>query len=130
MAFRPAASPVTALVVDDEDSVRSLTARMLESAGYEVLTAANASEALVVLWGALVRIDLVVTDLRMPGMDGETLSRLIAAHAPACKFVFVSGYPGPESLPGPLVPKPFEIDDLLGVVQAVLPAAIAGPQAG
>jgi len=121
MAFRPAGSPrATILVVEDEDSVRSLTARMLQSEGYEVLTAADASEALMTLWGTPVHIDLVVSDVKMPGMDGETLARLIAAHESNCKFVFISGYPGSHTLPGPLLAKPFQIDDLLGVIQLAL----------
>jgi two-component system cell cycle sensor histidine kinase/response regulator CckA len=121
MASRPAGSPrATILVVEDEEGVRSLTTRMLQSAGYEVLTAADASEALMTLWGTPVQIDLVVSDVRMPGMDGETLARLIAAHEPNCKFVFISGYPGSHTLPGPLVAKPFQIDDLLGVIRSIL----------
>ena len=121
MAFRPAGSPrATILVVEDEDSVRSLTARMLQSEGYEVLTAADASDALMTLWGTPVHIDLVVSDVKMPGMDGETLARLIAAHESNCKFVFISGYPGSHTLPGPLLAKPFQIDDLLGVIQLAL----------
>lgn len=121
MASRPASSPrATILVVEDEDSVRSLTARMLQSAGYEVLVAADASEALMTLWGTPIQIDLVVSDVRMPGMDGETLARLIAAHEPTCKFVFISGYPGSHTLPGPLLPKPFQVDDLLGVIRVAL----------
>jgi len=121
MAFRPAGSPrATLLVVEDEDSVRSLTARMLQSEGYEVLTAADASEALMTLWGTPVHIDLVVSDVKMPGMDGETLARLIAAHESNCKFVFISGYPGSHTLPGPLLAKPFQIGDLLGVSQLAL----------
>jgi len=121
MASRPAGSPrATILVVEDEDSVRSLTARMLQSEGYEVLTAADASEALMTLWGTPVHIDLVVSDVKMPGMDGETLARLIAAHESNCKFVFISGYPGSHTLPGPLLAKPFQIDDLLGVIQLAL----------
>jgi two-component system, cell cycle sensor histidine kinase and response regulator CckA len=121
MASRPAGSPrAIILIVEDEDSVRSLTARMLQSEGYEVLTAADASEALMTLWGTPVHIDLVVSDVRMPGMDGETLARLIAAHESNCKFVFISGYPGSHTLPGPLLAKPFQIDDLLGMIQLAL----------
>lgn len=127
MAFWPAGPPrATILVVEDGDSVRSLTARMLQSAGYEVLTAADASEALMTLWGTPAHIDLVVSDVRMPGMDGETLARLIAAHEPTCKFVFISGYPGSHTLPGPLLAKPFEIDDLLGGIELALDGTMSG----
>ena len=72
------------------------------------------------LWGTPVHIDLVVSDVKMPGMDGETLARLIAAHESNCKFVFISGYPGSHTLPGPLLAKPFQIGDLLGVSQLAL----------
>jgi len=118
------------LVVEDDEGVRTLTGRMLEQAGYQVLMAADASEALVILWETRVQIDVVVSDLMMPGMNGETLCGLISAHAPACKFVFMSGYPGTRTLPGPLVAKPFEMADLLGAVRGVLETSLAPPSGG
>jgi two-component system cell cycle sensor histidine kinase/response regulator CckA len=116
----PTGSPVpTVLVVDDEEGVRNLAARMLREAGYEVLTAADGLEALSFVQRSQA-IDLVVSDLRMPEMDGEILAARVTEHHPACRFVFISGFPGPRTLPGPLVAKPFRVDDLLGAVQTAL----------
>jgi two-component system, cell cycle sensor histidine kinase and response regulator CckA len=109
----------TLLVVDDEEGVRNLAARMLRDAGYEVLTAADGAEALSLVQSAQA-VDVVVSDLRMPEMDGEILAGRVAQHDPACRFVFISGFPGTRTLPGPLVAKPFRVDDLLSAIEAAL----------
>lgn len=66
----------TVLVVDDEDSLRELAAKLIEKRGYEVLTAASGNDALAVLKSG-VAVDLVVLDVVMPGLDGlETLKQI------------------------------------------------------
>jgi CheY-like chemotaxis protein len=112
--------PAVILVVDDEESVRTLAARILREAGHDVQTAADGTEALIQVLGAESAINVVVSDLKMPIMDGETLARRVTAHDPACRFVFISGYPGNRTLPGPLVAKPFRADELLRAVDTVL----------
>ena len=66
----------TVLVVDDEEALRDLTAKLIEKRGYHVLTAGDGPEALAVLNGG-VRVDLLVLDVMMPGLDGlQTLGKI------------------------------------------------------
>ncbi|MCP3978120.1 MAG: response regulator [bacterium] len=82
----------TVLLVEDEGLVRSLAARSLRSYGYTVIEAASAADALRVSAGLEGALDLVVTDVVMPGMSGQELAqRLIATH-PQTKILFVSGH--------------------------------------
>ena len=79
------------LLVDDHDAVREVLAMSLEEGGYAVLAAANGSEALALL-SAGERVDAVVTDLTMPGMDGLALIRAIRTDHPGIPAVVVTGY--------------------------------------
>ena len=81
----------TVLLVEDEDDLRELTRRLLERQGYTVLIAANADEALHV-FAANAAIDLVVTDIVMPGTSGPDLARQLVDERPALKVVYMSGY--------------------------------------
>jgi two-component system, cell cycle sensor histidine kinase and response regulator CckA len=101
------------LVVDDSDVVRLLVAKMLEAVGYPVHTAVDGVEALKTL--ARIPIDVVVTDLLMPRLDGRKLAVEITARWPAVRMIFMTGHPDEKltvNLPGPLVMKPFGIDQL------------------
>ena len=80
------------LLVEDEASLRDMTARMLESAGYRVMTARNGEDALELLHD-YPHIDLVITDVVMPGMSGPDLADRLATTRPGLKVLFVSGYP-------------------------------------
>ncbi|SDR86780.1 cell cycle histidine kinase CckA [Bradyrhizobium canariense] len=82
----------TILLVEDEEGLRSLNARGLRSRGYTVIEASNGIEALEALEEKDGAIDLVVSDVVMPEMDGPTLLRKLRARNPHLKIIFVSGY--------------------------------------
>jgi CheY-like chemotaxis protein len=106
----------TILVVEDEASVRGLMCRMLERRGYRVLTAASGAAALAVWQEHRAAIDLLVTDMVMPGgMGGQELADRLRAEKPALKVIHCSGYTdkmlGPDSPlsdPRSFLAKPFE----------------------
>ncbi len=83
---------MTILLVEDEESVRSFAARALEGRGYKVLQAGTGTEALEVMGGHDGDIDLVVSDVVMPEMDGPTLLTHLRASLPDIKIIFMSGY--------------------------------------
>ena len=80
------------LLVEDEAPVRRFAARALENKGYSVLQAENAEEALALLQKHIGPIDLVITDVVMPGMDGQQLAIALRALVPGLRCVFTSGY--------------------------------------
>jgi two-component system cell cycle sensor histidine kinase/response regulator CckA len=80
------------LVVDDLDLVLEFAANFLEQAGYEVLTATSAEEALAILEKQTSSVDLVLTDYAMPGKNGLQLIQEITPRWPTIKFILASGY--------------------------------------
>jgi two-component system, cell cycle sensor histidine kinase and response regulator CckA len=113
----------TILVVEDEPAVRQLVAAALERAGYRVFEARDGETALSLFNENEAAIDLLVTDLRMPQMDGAELVRLLRARAPTLKVICVSGYPGTGidlTVTGHYLAKPFSKADLLSKVREVL----------
>ncbi len=82
----------TILLVEDEEGLRALNARGLASRGYTVLEAGNGVEAIDVLEKSNGRVDLVVSDVVMPEMDGPTLAQELRTRNPDLKIIFVSGY--------------------------------------
>ena len=117
----------TVLVVEDEDSVRSLTRMILERGGYEVLEAADASEALTVCASLGKPIDLLLSDVVMPRVSGPQLAARMQADQPDLKVLFISGHADETIVQhGVLMPdtellvKPFSVDDLLARVHGVL----------
>jgi len=82
----------TVLVAEDEEAVRELTCEFLKSAGYEVLSASNGSEALALAQGCKQPIHALVTDLVMPRMRGPELARRLRTQQPQIKVIYVSGY--------------------------------------
>lgn len=112
------------LVVDDEDLPCRVTARMLMTAGYRVLTAASGDEALQILENERSRpVRLVITDVRMPGMGGPELAERLRERPAAPPVLFVSGGASPrtvDALPGPYLAKPFSEEDLLWQVHQLL----------
>lgn len=116
------AQPVTVLVVDDDPGVRSVLCRTMEVAGYSVHAAADGLEALTFLADA-PPIDVVITDLRMPRMNGWQLAGELAVRYPHVRVLFISAYDahvGPVGLLGPVIPKPFRAETLIASVQEVL----------
>jgi CheY-like chemotaxis protein len=141
----PSAAPVptgslrgseTILVVEDQEQVRKITSKMLEARGYHVLLAASGPEALRIgsQWeaGRLAErsakdIDLLVTDVVMPGMSGREVALLLAPAHPRMKVLYVSGYPDESiALHGVLesglafLQKPFTAEALARKVREVL----------
>ena len=82
----------TILLVEDEDSVRDLCVRILERLGYKVLRGSNGTEAIAVAHGYGDRIDLLLTDVVMPGMSGAELATQLVLYHPEMKILFTSGY--------------------------------------
>ena len=82
----------TILLVEDEEGLRSLNARGLRSRGYSVIEASNGIEAMEALEQKNGAVDLVVSDVVMPEMDGPTLLKAMRARNPELKIIFVSGY--------------------------------------
>lgn len=109
----------TALLVDDEELVRSSTADMLTQLGYTVVEAHSAEHA-ISLFESGDGIDLVVTDHLMPGMNGTELIRLLRAEKPQLTVLLVSGYAGNNGIEPhlPRLSKPFRQDELRHALQA------------
>jgi CheY-like chemotaxis protein len=80
------------LLVEDQPAVRALGARMLESLGYAVVTAADAELALAILEDTNLPLDLLVTDVVMPGMKGSALAQRARTLRPDLKVLYISGY--------------------------------------
>ncbi|HUR93705.1 MAG TPA: response regulator [Gemmatimonadales bacterium] len=111
----------TVLVVEDSESVRTLTARLLVGAGYPVVTALDGVEAIEVLERSSIR--LVVTDLKMPRMGGQELAAQVTRRWPDVRMVFMTGHPEvlhAAELPGPVLLKPFRLDELTATVRALV----------
>ena len=83
--------PTTALVVDDEDPIRTLISRRLATSNWHVLEATSGPQALKVIEGG-AHIDLLVTDINMPGMSGILLVAQVHARLPHVKILYISGF--------------------------------------
>jgi two-component system, cell cycle sensor histidine kinase and response regulator CckA len=117
----------TVLLVEDEPSVRAVTAILLKGLGYRVLEAASAEEALPLVRPGQDKIDLLITDLIMPGKSGMELSDTLRSRDPGLKVLFQSGYAGEAVLrQGNLkseiafLQKPFSVSALAWKVREVL----------
>jgi two-component system cell cycle sensor histidine kinase/response regulator CckA len=86
------------LVVEDQEMVRDFTASYLRGAGYEVITASSGDEALELVRSASGRVDLVLTDYNMPGMNGLELIEQLAYECPGIKSILASGFLDEEQM--------------------------------
>jgi two-component system, cell cycle sensor histidine kinase and response regulator CckA len=91
---KPVRSSETILLVEDEASVREITALLLVSLGYQVKEASSGQEALHLAQGNREKIDLLMTDLLMPGMSGNELAEALRASDAGLKVLFLSGHSG------------------------------------
>jgi CheY-like chemotaxis protein len=93
----------TILLVEDQETVRGLVSRVLRSAGYSVIQAGNGTQALALADSEGSAIDLLVTDMVMPGMSGRELAARLTARREGLRVLFISGY-APHAIPGEGVP--------------------------
>jgi two-component system, cell cycle sensor histidine kinase and response regulator CckA len=117
----------TVLLVEDEDAVRSFAARALGQRGYQVLEASTGTEALDVFESYQGDVDLVVSDVVMPEMDGPTLMEKLRRDRPDLKIIFISGYAEDsfrkhlaENEDFMFLQKPFDLKELAAAVKAAL----------
>ena len=115
------------LLVEDDEGVRRFSRTVLARHGYQVLEADTPGRAISVSEGCEGRIDLVLTDMVMPGMNGAELARLLEEQRPEVKLLYMSGYTAPElartlgsEVQAGLLWKPFTPDTLLQRVRRTL----------
>jgi len=123
----------TILLVEDDPQLRQLTSSVLVHCGYKVLTASGGEEGLAICKANHSEIDLLVTDVVMPGMNGRQLAEQVARVAPRAKVLYISGYTGNAIVHyGVLdagvwfLPKPFSLSALVAKVREVLDASVGG----
>lgn len=119
----------TILLVEDEGEILSLVTSILEKKGYRVLSAADAETAIRIASDSPEQIDLLLTDIRLPGMNGVELSKVLEPKLPNLKTLFMSAYAvgmiDSLSVNGQkvnLIAKPFTIKDLLSAVHQTITA--------
>lgn len=123
-AHAPRGSGELVLVVDDDTSLRDITAATLSNHGYHVLAAANGSEAVALLAPRLLEVRVVIADLDMPQLDGGTLARVVESLNPAIKVLLVSASSNEEDRRRDsnmaFLAKPFSAERLLQAVRNIL----------
>lgn len=126
MANHPASS-ASILLVEDDDFVRDVIVEILRSAGFDVLPAQNAEKAMEVAGTCGDKIDLLLSDVVMPGRTGPELGLELRKNRPSIKLLFTSGYGDsvPEMYGSDMsgafyLPKPFSVGALVGKVREAL----------
>ena len=121
-------SPRTILLVEDEAFVRDVACEVLSRAGYRVLKARNATEALQVVREHAGGVQLLLTDVVLPDRNGCDLALELAALCDGVKSIFVSGYPENSITKNGLrqpgwsyLPKPFSVTSLIQKIKEILP---------
>jgi PAS domain S-box-containing protein len=122
----------TVLIAEDDESVRVLAAEVLTGYGYKVLLATDGLEALEIVEGRGEPVDVLLTDVMMPGLDGKTLAERLRASRPRLKAILMSGCadevtkePGAADVGMAYLPKPFPPQDLAAKVRDLLAAPAA-----
>lgn len=113
------------LVVDDEPGLRELVCRTLQAEGYRTMEAGHGGEALEVM--DAIPVDLVVTDVVMPGMDGRELGRRLSQRWPDLPILYISAYDvndifrrGSPTSSAPFLQKPFPMEELITTVRELI----------
>ena len=123
----------TILVVEDEFLIRAMLADYLQDCGFKVLEGSNADEAVAIIENMDTQIDLVLTDIRMPGsMDGFGLVRWISANRPDINVIMASGEAKKADAAkelcenAPLFEKPYNLEAVVSKIRATLEASQTG----
>ena len=118
----------TILLAEDEAGIRAMTRAYLEGLGYRVLEAANGTEAVALSKEYRGAIDLVLTDVMMPGVRGDAAVKAIRQDRPEIQAIFISGFAEGTSIDRSLeiLEKPFEFPDLAHRIRALLDLRRAG----
>jgi CheY-like chemotaxis protein len=119
----PRGGTETILLVEDEESVRRLASLLLERSGYRLLVASSAEEALETARGYAGQIDLLLTDIVLPGLNGRRLADLLSPERPSMKVVFASGYFDERGILEPgsdFIQKPFNPETLARTIRRAL----------
>jgi nitrogen-specific signal transduction histidine kinase/ActR/RegA family two-component response regulator len=126
--------PPTVLIVEDEPAIRSVLRQILERGGIRVLSAASGEEAVQLAVDFTGRVDALLTDLNLPGMDGTEIGRAVRELHPGVRVTIMSGY-GPdaveqellEGLEADFLQKPFDPESLVGLVRSMSAGRGAAP---
>ena len=117
------ARPPTVLVVEDDPTMRALVERTLTDTGLAVIAAGSVGEALAALAGSHARVDLVLTDLGVPGLAGDDLPAALASAGEKPPVVVMSGSDSAGVPASAHLPKPFRPDELVTAVRDALGGA-------
>jgi CheY-like chemotaxis protein len=119
------------LIADDDEGIRAWTSYVLKSAGHDVLTACNGLEEVSLYRSNPDRIDVVLTDLTMPVMDGSQAVKLIRQTRPSARIAYMSGYTA-AGVPGgtAFLEKPFTAEMLRACVDELLADQKRTPESG
>ena len=132
-ANETATSGQTILLVEDEEAVRTAAQRILESHGYQVLQVGRPDEALQLMSTLTKPLDLLLTDMVMPGMSGRELAARLQALRPTLRVIYMSGYSeellkrGADGFDGTVIEKPFTRAPLLAAVAKALHEKVLVP---
>ena len=128
------AEPPTVLIVEDEPAIRSVLRQILERGGIRVLSAASGEEAVQLAVEFRGRLDALLADLNLPGMDGTEIGRAVRDLHPGVQVTIMSGY-GPdaveeellEGLEADFLQKPFDPESLVGLVRSMSARGVESP---
>ena len=121
---RPFQSSPAVLVVDDDGMMRSLLTRILQAEGWAVHTAADGVEALSMMDGAAATVNVVVSDVMMPNLNGRQLAVELAKRFPRLPVLLISGaHLGGGTVAVPFLPKPFTPMSLVASIRELLAVA-------